>query len=151
MSFIDDNAHIWLLILIIVVAGAVAGLSVVYQQNFKSINYKYEIKLQELNNTFNDLIGAKSKLNDTLKELQVKSEREDDLSGKYTIVKTQKNDLETQKAELEASIEKKNQEIAANNAEIRRLNGEVEDLKNERNSLNNKISCYVGNAPNAGC
>lgn len=135
MAFIDDNAHVWLLVLIVVVAGAVAGLSVVYQQNFKSINNKYDHKLQELNNTFNELIGAKSKLNETLSELNVKSEREEDLTGKYAVVKTQKDDLEIQKAELESIIDKKNQELAQKSQEINNLNNNIEDLENEKSTL----------------
>ena len=135
MTFIDDNAHIWLLVLIVVVAGAVAGLSVVYQQNFKSINNKYDFKLQELNKTFNDLIGAKSKLNETLKELTVKSEREEDLTGKYATVKTQKDDLEIQKAELESVIDKKNQELAQKQQDINSLNDNIDELEDEKSSL----------------
>lgn len=158
MGFIDDNAHIWLLIMVIVVAGAIAGLSVVYQQNFKSINHQYDAKLQELNKTFNDLIGTKKELNNTISELEVKAAREEDLGSKYTLANAQKNQLATDKAQLQADLATKTTENAELTAKVTDLTNKFNSAEERANTLQSradglqtKIDCYKGQAPNANC
>ncbi len=151
MGFIDDNAHVWLLVMVIVVAGAIVGLSVVYQQNFKDINKQYENKLNELNKTFIELTGAKSKLNKTIEELEVKAEREEDLASKYSLVKARKDELETLKIQLEADLQNtknENSQLKAENSDIsRRLDNALEEADN----FERKVECYKQRAPDANC
>ena len=100
MAFIQKNANIHLLLLLLIIGISVAGMTIYYQENFKNINTKYQTKLDELNATFTDLTKAQSVINRTKEELTLKSAREEDLSTQYLTQKEQREELQSEKTEL---------------------------------------------------
>jgi len=158
MGFIDYNANIGLFALIIIVAGIAVGLTVFYQLNFKDINHKYDTKIQELNKTFEKLIGTQDVLNQTKEELDLKAKREEDLSGKYTSTKQQKERLQGENADLSKNLANTRAQVDTLKAQIDQLNlninslqATISDLTSQKNSQNTIINCFRSAAPNANC
>ena len=156
MSFIEENANVKLFLLIILVAGLTVALTVVYQQNYKDITQRYHTKLNELNQTFEQLTGTQSLLNKTQEDLELKSLREEDLKSQYLIVKKRKDFLETETLQLKSDLDKATKEIQELTAKVDKLNNDLErankkinDLETERDSLRNQVSCL--RAGNANC
>ncbi len=158
MGFIDYNANLGLFILIILISGIAIGLTVFYQANFKDINYKYDTKISELNKTFEKLLGTQDVLNKTKEELDLKAKREEDLSGKYTSTKEQKERLQTENSGLSKDLANTRSQVDILKAQIDQLNlnivslqTTISDLTSQKNNLNTIVNCYRSAAPNANC
>ncbi len=156
MSFVDENANLGLFVIIAVVAAVMVILSVFYQDNFQEINARYNTKLNELNNTFHSLIGARAELNQTAEKLLIKSKREEDLSNKFTSIKEERDALQSERDELSSTVKEQVQTINALNSTVTTLRSEakskqekVESLEKIVDSLQDKIDCLK--AGNANC
>lgn len=97
MDYIDKNANKTLFIFLLILIVIVAGLVVFYSLNFKAINKQYNEKVDELNSSYNALTQYQGVLNKTKTELQLKTEREQGLSTQFVDVKSQRDNLETER------------------------------------------------------
>ena len=121
MKFIDENANLGLFILIVIVAAAVVMLTIFYQDNFTDINTKYNTKIKELNQTFQDLLGTKSALNETAEKLALKARREEDLSKKFTNVKDERYALKNENEDLRQVVQEQSDSIRSLNSTVSTL------------------------------
>lgn len=155
MGYITRNANIILLFLILLSATALVGATVYFQQRFTSINTEYNTKLSQLSNITTQLEEYQGILTKAREELALKGSREEELTGKFTDIKTEKETLSQERdrllqektslnvaladktsrltsatntiAEKEAAITNLNKEITANKAEIRDLEADISD------------------------
>ena len=104
MAYIRKNVNMFLLLLLVAIVGAVAGLSTYYQMTYKNLSINYEHKLNEVSGLATDLQAHREKLSAKEQALQTEQKREDELSGQYGDVKKQKEQLTT-------DLQKKGQEL----------------------------------------
>lgn len=173
MSFINKNANLVLLFLIIISAIALVGATVFFQTRFEDINSEYTQKLEQLRLVSADLEQQQALLNKIKADLNIKNEREQALGEQFTEVKetkelleTQKQNLETRKQELEteledteSSLQNTQSELEAKKTLVAQLTGEVDTWKAKTNVEENKRkraeddlkSCQDAKALCTGC
>jgi chromosome segregation ATPase len=165
MSFINKNANIVLLFLIIIATVALVGATVFYQKNFEKINEKYSTKLAELQNVSEELSSKQLLLNETQATLELKTEREEAFTEKYTEVKVEKEVLEEDVEELtdevmtlsstlettEAELENVKGELSIERTRTAQLTEEVEDLMDEVGDLEGDVSYWQDRYNNGNC
>lgn len=132
MAFIKDSINVKIFILVAIVVVGMVALVFVFSKNFDDINTRYSEKLLELNQTFDELSSAQSELNSTMEDLELKSLREEDLKGRYSSVKTQRDNLERKKNRLMGVVSEKEDEIVS-------LQMEIDDLEDEIAEKNRRI------------
>ena len=74
MSYIKRNVNIFLLLLVIIILGTLAGLTTYYQTTYKNLSISYGEKLNQLNELNYNLTAAKAQLAQLNEDLKVKSE-----------------------------------------------------------------------------
>ncbi|MBS3125670.1 hypothetical protein J4211_05490 [Candidatus Woesearchaeota archaeon] len=107
MSFINKNANLILLFLIIISAVTLVGATVFFQFKFEEINTEYNQKLQQLHTVSAELDKKQAALDKIQSDLNVKNEREQALGAQYSEVKQNKDQLEVN---LEENKRKKAQD-----------------------------------------
>jgi len=129
MSFINKNANMILLFLIILSATSLVGATIFFQMNFDRINTEYQQKLKQLQTVSTELDTQQQLLSKIKSELSVKQEREEVLGEKFTEVKATKEKLETQKAQLEQTREQLEEELDSTEGILRDTRSELEAKK----------------------
>ena len=100
MSFINRNANLILLFLIVGSAVALVGLTVFFQRNFTDVNLRYNQKLGALKNISDTLERQQSLVIQAKQELDLLRARDVDFSQKFTSVKETKEGLEDERQTL---------------------------------------------------
>ncbi|HIH42341.1 TPA: hypothetical protein HA246_01725 [Candidatus Woesearchaeota archaeon] len=100
MSFINRNANLILLFLIVGSAVALVGLTVFFQRNFTDVNLRYNEKLGALKNISDTLERQQSLVIQAKQELDLLRARDVDFSQKFTSVKETKEGLEDERQTL---------------------------------------------------
>ena len=165
MGFMKKNVNAILLLLIVLVAASIVGLTSYYQMSFHNLSSDYHQKVGELQKTASELEVSQVQLNETAVELQLKTEREQDLSGKFTqereekrIVIDELNDTREQLAETKAvlastrtelsivnqTLQVKTEELDEANAKIGIFRGGVNDILSELSSWTSAFNSYYG-------
>ena len=93
MSIMKKDLNMGLLLLIVAALLMFSGFTVYYQTTFKNVSKSFEIKLKELEAVSNDLAAKRSQLNETNLQLQIKKQKEDDLSKKFVDTKSERDQL----------------------------------------------------------
>lgn len=150
MSYLKRNVNFGLLLLIIATLILFTGFSIYYQKTFTNLSVSYESKVGEIDKLADYLGQQKSKLNQTTYQLQVKSEREKDLSSKYTDLRSIKEQLEVDKATLESQLADTINELNTKKSELKateealeaeKVNvAEKDEIISEKNSEINSIN-----------
>ena len=83
MAYMKRNVNLGLLFLMVATLIAFAGFATYYQATFLNLSLSYEDKMAKIDALAETLNVEKVKLNQTSTQLQVKAEREKDLSVKY--------------------------------------------------------------------
>ncbi len=143
MDFIQKNANTKLLFLLLLIALGIVTLTILYQENFKNINTEYQNKVQLLNQTFNELTQTKTAINQTEEELQLKAQREQDLSTQFTGLKdthkktiTERDELADEKTQLDKQLLDTKRQLAQTLKE----NGDFQDqIKSLKDSIRSKL------------
>lgn len=147
MDYIDKNANKTLFIFLLILIIIVAGLVVFYSLNFKAINKQYNEKVDELNSSYNALTQYKGVLNQTKTELQLKTEREQGLSTQFVDVKSQRDNLENERNilkddnnVLQGSLNQLRGDYSALNSTYFALNRTYYAQRTQIESLNSQIT-----------
>ena len=155
MDFIRDSWNVKGFLLVAIVAVAMVSLLIVFQKNFKDINDQYAEKAQELNETFDQLTGAQTQLNNTMEDLEIQTLKEGDLRDKYIELRTQKEILEAERNRLKSEVAEKVSEISSLDAEIssleediQELNSRIGNLQSENDDLQEENSCLRSGGAN---
>ena len=118
MAYMKRNVNFGFFFLLIATLISLAGLSIYYQTTFKDLYMDYKLKLDDLRNISSTLSTEKAKLEQTSQELNIKEEREKELSTQYTGLKTEKEKLEDEKASLQKQLAAKTSELTQKRAEL---------------------------------
>ncbi|MDP6293259.1 MAG: hypothetical protein QF486_02445 [Candidatus Woesearchaeota archaeon] len=105
MAFVDKNANLLLLFLIVISATGLVAATVYFQQNFENINQDYDTKVALLNKVSDELENQRSALEAVRSELLLKENREDEIVEKFTGIKEEKKGLEEDKTNLQTQNE----------------------------------------------
>ena len=161
MSYMRKNVNFFLLFIIVVIIISLVGLTTYYEKTYKNLSSSYDTKLDEINRLLESLNAERTKLNQTSYELNIKQEREEELSGQYLGVKsdlnTTQNQLDTTKAELDATqatldttenalasaqqqVDSLVATVATQKSAINKLESDKSSLRSERDSLASQLS-----------
>ncbi len=106
MAYMKKNVNIFLLLVIVVIVASLAALTTYYQSTYKNLDERYSDKETEIEKKIAELNSLGNALNETSKELSLKTEREEKLGEQYTDVKTEKEKLETDLANTRSDLER---------------------------------------------
>jgi chromosome segregation ATPase len=98
MGFMQKNVNVYLLILVLIVAGALAGSSVYYQQNLDGLTSKQDTIYANLSQCSADLESYKFNLNKTMRSLNTTTQ---DIRRYDELYTTKTEELETTQSTLE--------------------------------------------------
>ncbi len=162
MTYINKNANMLLLFLIVLVAGTLVGATLFFQARFTKVNAEYDAKLMELQNLTEQAENYKTILQKAQVELELKASREETFTEKYTDAKTTADQLQKTTAELQADVADLTEQIVAKSKQVSDLNKQVvqltldvetqkdkvEDLEDEVNDLDDEVDC-LSSTPDA--
>ncbi len=150
MHYIEENTNRYLLIALAVVALAIAGLTVFYQDNFLNLNIKYYSKVSDLNTTFTQLLKTQQIANKTQEELLLKTAREQNLSSLFVDVRGQRDQLSSDKLELlgikedlETKLTNEKANSVALGKELNRTKGLVDTLQSQVDGLQSQLNACL--------
>jgi chromosome segregation ATPase len=119
MGFMQKNVNIFLLSLVLLVAGALAGSAVYYQNNFDKLTDRQDTTAANLSECMADLDGYKFNLEKTMRSLNTTSQdirRYDELyTTKSDELKTTKSDLDKTASDLQSTKVNLQEETALKN------------------------------------
>lgn len=156
MAFINKNANLILLFLIVVSVAFLVGATVFYQSAMQRVNDRYNDKVLRLRDIEKEL-DAKVKLLEKVKrDLELKAAREESFSQKFSDIRSQNEGLEKDKLSLESaksSLEKQLSDIQTQisslqadlsyeRAKIAQLQGDIADLKHEIDDAEEDIEYF---------
>ncbi|MBI2574455.1 hypothetical protein HYV82_01065 [Candidatus Woesearchaeota archaeon] len=84
MAYIRRNVNLFLLLLVIVVLGVMAGLTTYYQVTYKNLSLSYGDKLNQLNKLNYNLSQQKAQLGNVNEELKLKTKAKEQFDTLYT-------------------------------------------------------------------
>ena len=154
MAVMKKDVNLGLLLLIVAALLMFSGFTVYYQTSFKNLSTTYQNKLKELGKVTSDLETKRSQLNETSVQLQLKKQKEEDLSKKFVDTKSERDQLETDKNKLtadltstkatlsqtKADLAKIQSDLNAQTALVGQLNTQVLGLKADKDRLNSQIA-----------
>ncbi|MCK4670109.1 MAG: hypothetical protein KAT43_02805 [Nanoarchaeota archaeon] len=139
MAYMKQNVNFVLLFFIILASVTILGSTVYYQLTLKDLSGKYNDALVEMD-TINKSLGSKlRRLADVRSELELKSERETELSGQFTEIKSTKEELEKDKSYLQGELNSAKLTISTTKTELANAQQDIAalqtDLANARKTL----------------
>ena len=148
MAYMKKNVNFGFFLLLVACLICFAGLSVYYQTTFKDLYMDYKLKLDDLKNISSTLSTEKAKLEQTSQELDIKEEREKELSIQYTGLKTEKEKLQDEKAKLQTQLTAKTNELSQKKAELFTANKNLATVQAElvtsKTSLDSAMTTISG-------
>ncbi|HIG96441.1 TPA: hypothetical protein HA249_06165 [Candidatus Woesearchaeota archaeon] len=152
MAYLKKNVNMFLLLLFVIIIGGVAGLTTFYQTTYKDLSLNYEDQVAEIEKLLTDLNAERAKLNQTALQLDVKEEREEQLSKEYTDVKQEKEavaqDLTSTKETLQetsALLQQKQEELKKAAYDLKVTSEALANAQREANEFREKAASYKAN------
>lgn len=140
MKVMRRDVNFGLLLIIIATLICFSAFTVHYQKTFKNLSNNYYGKLGELDNVVTQLSLEKTRLNQTSYQLQVKEKRESELSGIYSDLRTEKEQLESTLKETQDALSLESEKVRQAQEELSAIRGELtstkSDLQNAYESIN---------------
>ncbi|MBI2650202.1 hypothetical protein HYX04_02710 [Candidatus Woesearchaeota archaeon] len=160
MAIMKKDVNLGLLLLIVAALLMFSGFTVYYQTTFKNVSKSFEIKIKELEGVSKELESKRGQLNETSLQLQLKKQKEDDLSKKFVETESERSQLETDKNKLTAELTSTKSDLASTKADLARtkdlltaeiaksqdLNRQVLNLKSDVDKLEKKNDCLKSTA-----
>jgi len=147
MSFMKKNLNFGLFLLVIATLLCFAGFSVYYQKTYFNLTQEYKNKVENIDHLVTTLNLEKTKLNQTSYQLQLKADRETDLTSKYTTLSDEKDklqqditNLETSLSQTKADLNQKTLELAAAKSNLATTQQQLADANTEIITLDSQIS-----------
>ncbi len=162
MAAMKRDVNVGLLLLIVAALLMFSGFTVYYQTTFKNLSVTYQNELAELGKVTKDLESKRSLLNETSVQLQLKQQKEEDLSKKFTDVRSERDQLDTDKKKLELDLattkstlssteskltstqkqlEDKLLQVADLSQQVLNLKADVDKLQDKVNDLDDEADC----------
>ena len=140
MAILKRDVNFGLLLIIIATLVAFSGFSTYYQKSFRNLSERYDTKINELDNVMSNLQSHRKELNQTSFQLQVKAERETELSGRYTSLKEEKNRLLNELAQTQEQLAAKKRELTSTQSELTSARSELDATRDSLTSANVEIT-----------
>ncbi|HLD12499.1 MAG TPA: hypothetical protein VJB87_02785 [Candidatus Nanoarchaeia archaeon] len=131
-DFIQKDASISIVILVVVCILIIVGLTLLYQTKFKTLNTQVQNKIAELNSAYETITKKENELQDKQSRLTITEAGKDDLETQYQDVKNDVATLEQDKEQLEETI-------ATINQQLQQLQEQKESLEKENRKLRDRI------------
>ena len=144
MAFMRRDVNIGLLLLIVAALVMFSGFTVYYQTTFKNLSKTYDTQLKELESISNELESKRTALNETSIQLQLKKQKEEDLSAKFVDTKSEKDKLETDKKKLEIDLASTKAQLQSTSAQLSNTQNQLADKANQIASMTSQISTLNG-------
>lgn len=128
MGYINKGATLFLFLFLLVALLSFGGSTVYYQKSFSRLNSELSEKndkISSLTYTLNSLSSNHSKLNELL---NLKIQREIDLTGQYEDVQAEKESITTEKLSVEGELNFTKSSLKSALLNITILNDEIEDM-----------------------
>ena len=149
MAVMRRDVNLGLLLLIVAAILMFSGFTVYYQTSFKNLSTTYRNELNELEKVTKDLEAKRGQLNETSVQLQLKKQKEEDLSKKYVDTESQRSQLETDKKKLEVELTSTKSNLAGTTAKLTETQSQlasyiqlVTDLNRQINNLKSDVDFY---------
>ena len=144
MAVMKRDVNLGLLLLIVAAIIMFSGFTVYYQTTFKNLSKTYQNELGNLQMVSKDLEAKRGQLNETSVQLQLKKQKEEDLSKKFVDTKSERDQLETDKKKLELDLAGTKASLASTSAKLsetqNQVNQVITDLAKKTVDLNNALS-----------
>ena len=144
MAVMKRDVNLGLLLLIVAAIIMFSGFTVYYQTTFKNLSKTYQNELSNLQMVSKDLEAKRGQLNETSVQLQLKKQKEEDLSKKFVDTKSERDQLETDKKKLELDLAGTKASLASTSAKLsetqNQVNQVITDLAKKTADLNNALS-----------
>ena len=141
MAVMKRDVNLGLLLLIVAAIIMFSGFTVYYQTTFKNLSKTYQNELGNLQMVSKDLEAKRGQLNETSVQLQLKKQKEEDLSKKFVDTKSERDQLETDKKKLELDLAGTKASLASTSAKLsetqNQVNQVITDLAKKTADLNN--------------
>ncbi len=155
MAFMRRDVNVGLLLIIVAALIMFSGFTVYYQTTFKNVSQTYQKELSELEKVTNDLESKRNLLNETSTQLQIRQQKEDELSKKFVDTKSERDTLESDKKKLEVQLASAQAQLKSANAQlsdaqsklaqqtqlVAQLNQQVNSLKARIDNLEEEKDC----------
>ncbi len=153
MAVMKRDVNLGLLLLIVAALLMFSGFTVYYQTTFKNLSVTYQNELKALGTVTKELETKRGQLNESSIQLQLRKQKEEDLSKKFTDVRSERDQLETDKKKLEVELASTKSQLSATLADLSNtknqltaqiklaqdLNQQVLNLKSDVTRLENKV------------
>ena len=164
MAFMRRDVNLGLLLLIAAALLMFSGFTVYYQTTFKNLSTTYKNQLNELDKVTKDLEAKRGLLNQTSTQLQLNTQKQQDLSKQFVDIKGERDQLVDDKnkltadltstkatlAQTQASLTQTQSNLEAEKtshaADVASLNAKIASLNSRIDSLNSKIDCLKSKA-----
>lgn len=154
MPIMKKDVNLGLLLLIVAALLMFSGFTVYYQTTFKNLSATYQNQIKELEKVTKDLDAKRGLLNETSVQLQLKKQKEEDLSQKFTDVRSERDHLDSDKKKLEVELANTKASLASTSAQLANtqsqlaaqiqlaqdLNQQVLNLKSDVTRLESKVA-----------
>ena len=140
MAFLKKDINFILLALILGIIIIFIGFTVYYQTMFENVSVNYQEKVANLEQVTQELGIQKTRLNQTSYELEIKEQKETDLSGRYSELRDEKTQLLEDKAALGREISEKKVELIESQIELAKKSNLLTQTQNDLSEANQNIA-----------
>ena len=130
-KFFNYDVNLGFLMIIILLIIGMVSFTIYFQNTYEDILTKHSDKLNELEKARQELEFNLGKLNETSQKLELKTEREADLSTKYVDLRELKTKLEDEKGQLEQDLSKTQDDLSLTKTQLTQAKLEAESLKTD--------------------
>lgn len=149
MAYMKRDVNIILLFLMVGIIAALIGITTYYQSTYLNLSRGYTSKINEYNKLLTNLEKNRLKLNETMAEFELKSEREKDLSEKYAFLRDENlmlqlvlNDTNQTLIQTEETLEDTRQDLVETTNELTDARTDMFSMNQTIKSLTTKTSIY---------
>ena len=144
MGVMKKDVNLGLLLLIVAALLMFSGFTVYYQTSFKNLSTTYQNELRSLEKVTTELESKRGQLNETSIQLQLKKQKEEDLSKKFVDTKSERDQLESDKKKLEVELASTKTSLAGTTAKLEQVQNQlsqtITELAKKTTDLNNALS-----------
>ena len=124
MAYIRKNVNLFLLLLIIIILGSLAGITTYYQSTYKNLSESYSEKLDQLSELNYNLSLQAAQLMAVSDELRLKTEVKQKFDSLYSNI-TDYNE------KISADLDQANKELVSTIAKLKDTHAELQTAKSE--------------------
>jgi len=118
MAAMKRDVNLGLVLLIVAAILIFSGFTVYYQTTFKNLSTTYQNEIKAVDTVTKDLEAKRSQLNESSVQLQLKKQKEDDLSKKYVDTASERDSLQSDKTKLTADLASTKTTLAQTQADL---------------------------------